>query len=379
MNERKTSSNLALRPEMKRKEPGQSLKSIPFVSINFLLLGIFHSSSKFWRFTFDFVASLLHLGMSYVVIRYDVRMEPSIFSFSICLHHCMGMSAFLLLMRKKSEIRSFLTSNSSLAPKLRKIDILWPLAFSVPVILEYVVLYLHPRTHYKGRFAIAALDHSPTLQLALVHLCFIVYMTWFELEPLCLILYSLGYCVLYNYKFDVVSSIFYGEHVNTFPSILLKFQSVTRKQQQFESVFGPFLLISLCYNFISTVFFIYLLNVLLINPRSYDLYHVLTGRLFLQAVSVGLIFVISIYDNKLKKFSRQIADQLELKLAECSAKDFLVITYLQRKIDSSINKPLTACEMVTIQRHVILTIATSCVTFAVLLIQINNGALNIKN
>lgn len=368
--------------EVAGEEARKSLfKTIPFVSLNCLLLGIPLSSSlKVLHLVLYAVALLLRFCMLGLALQDDIRMVTPMISLGDFFLHCMGSITFCVLMKKRSGIVAFLSSDSSSTSKMRKIDLLWPIIFFVPFLLEYAALCTDVNVfkYYKGKFLLSALDSHRTVQRVLIQLLVVVHLVWFGMEPLCVFIYALGYCVLYNHKLNVLTSISNKWHVNNFKSILLKLQSVTQKQEQFESAFGPFLFICLCYNFVSSVLFIYFLDFIYSNRSKGDFSHAVASRFFIQLISMGLVFLISIYNEKLRKLSFQISEQLELKLTESASEKFLAVTYLQSKINKSINRPLTACKMVTVRRQVVLTIAASCVTFSVLLIQINNGSLMAK-
>lgn len=352
-------------------------KFIPFVHINSLLLGVpLITPAQVHHRMLHIFSLLAHIFVFCFLVKRNFEQKNSMVIVSDLLYNSMGMIAFFLLLKKRKCIVDFISSDESLAPKLKRIDTVWTLTFSSFLFLEYFCVHLSPLLYefYETKFLLKFLNSFPTLQRILIHLMAIGYVIMFQTEPMCLVLYSLGYCVLYSYKFGVLKSTSSSWQVDSLRATLLKLQSVTKIHDQFERTFGPFLLVLLCYNFVSAVYFIYFLN-LLISSGVLEMYYTGAFTLFSQLISIVLILVISIYNERLKKLSLDLSDQLELNLGGNSVENFLMVKYLQCKIVKCINQPLTACKMVTIRRHIVLTIITSCVTFSVLFIQIYNGSL----
>lgn len=316
------------------------------------------------------------LWISYSAIKYDLKRDITMIFINQIAVCFLGYLTLILFLRKRREIVTFLKSDASLAPKFRRFDLIFPIFFLGPIVFHYIPLLSAKFSFelYEKKFLGSIFAFCPILQMIMSHLVLISTLTWFQLAPLCAILYSLGYSILFVYKVNTLTSISENFNSTQYKCILLKLTSVSVKQEQFESIFGPFLFICLCYNFLSTVYLIFVLQVIFLN-RSLHLSSFAASCLCIQAICIAFIFFISIYNEKLKKLSMRISSQLELNLIDNCPAHFWVVSYLQNRITSCINEPLTAWKMVTVDRQVILTIATSCVTFSVLFIQINNGSL----
>lgn len=355
-------------------------KVAPFTYIASLFFGVpLITPVKGHHEMLSVVTLLLRCYSVYAALIYDFTSEFSIVFLNQLALSFLGFVTLWLFINKRASIISFLSSDTASAPKLRRTDILCPILCLGPLLLQILpalcssVSYLYHKNKLVGSF----FDFSPILEYTVFSVFFALALNWFQVVPLCVILYSLGYCVLYTHKMTVLASISSNWHCITYSRILKMLKDVSAKQEQFEATFGPFLFISLCYNFLSTVYFIYGLK-LTISSRMAHLYYFMASCLLVQIICIGLIFFISICNEKVKKLSMFVSDQLESKFDQDISMTFLMVNYLQNKINSCINEPVTACKMVNVDRKIVLTIATSCVTFSVLFVQINDGALDSK-
>ena len=324
-----------------------------------------------------FIISLVpRIIYTYFSLKYDFENETPVIFINQLTIIALGFSFFFILSQKRSQIVTFLTCEPSLVSKFRRLELIYFFLFLVPIALYNLPIFFFPviRGSIEQKFIGPPWQFCPTLHQIVGQFLLVLCLIWFQLIPLSVSLYSLGFCVLHSYKLNISASVRADCKCKDYSSVICKMQLISRKHSQFESIFGPFLFIGLCYNFLTAVYFIKMIDILLGKPPPF-LFYFAAANVFAQATCFGMIFAISIYTQRTKEFLASISSHLEFELTQNSLGDFLMINYIRKKLDSLVNEPLTACKMITLDRQVILTIATSCVTFSVLLIQINNGAL----
>lgn len=353
-------------------------KLVPCVFANSILLGVpLSTPKKVSHCILHVIACFFRALSTYYAVK-DVFVSEAASSIALTMFVSCSLEVilFFLLLNKANAIISFLSSDSSLALKLKKIDLLLLPGCFCSVFLMCLPMFASESffNYSESIFGAPFFNSRSVPQRIWVYISTFFFSLIYQSVPLAVILYSLGYCVLHHFKVNILNSIANGWQMNTFHSIMVKLQSVTKKHEEFESIFGPFLLVCLGYNFIAVVCFIYFLNLAIVTRNMEEMYTI-AGELFIQLSTMGLIFVISIYNEKLRQQFIHVQEQMELLLVKNSGENTSLITYLLSKLDKSINEPLTACKLINIRRHVLLSIATSCVTFAVLLIQINSGNL----
>ena len=351
-------------------------KLTPFTFCGCAAYGVLFSVPVNVRHVIWFVAALLpRFWCTFVALRVHVhKKDPAIQVLTESVDFSLSFATFCFLWRKSSGIVTFLSSDASVAPKLHKVDRIWLVFLACLSVHTYLVFgYM---TDFKSFFLPAALDSSPRLKHALFYFCYWSYLAWFDLSSLvCITFYSAGFRVLHAYKLSTLDFIRNNWQSVTPRVIVSKLKEVSAKQRQFESIFGPLLLFSLCYDFLTTI---YLFSDLLfvVVEGTYIYYHTIVYIFYFKTVVFGTILSISRSNEALKDLSKGISDQFESKLIEgLPSRHFMVLRYLQNKIHSVINEPLTACKMVSLDRQIIVAYASSCISFSVLFIQINNGAL----
>ena len=363
----------------KNKSGGESsstkslFKLAPCTFILAFVLGIPLSSPlKFGHLILVLVAFLLRVWLTYCNLR---PLQLNIDSVNQMSYYSLAYLSFWLLAKKSRAIVQFISSNPHSTAKVRKLDILTFLFYFVVTVLTYIPLFDEEELESdKEAFVPKFLDFSPTLKEITFTLLLLYHTIWLQLSPLCAIIYALGYRVLFEFKMNTLTSLFTSFHPVNYRPFLAKLKSVRERQKQFESIFSCFLFLSLSYNFLATVFFFLNVKLLTSQGKSFYYYYIVYC-LFLQMMCIGWIFFVSFYNEKLKQTSDSVSAQLEMQLGENLPANSSLINFLQKKIHMSINEPLTACKMVTVDRQIVLATATSCVSFAVLVIQINNGAL----
>ena len=294
-------------------------------------------------------------------------------------------ATYWAIFKKRNLIFDFLASNSdaSLESRMRKIDLVGPLFYTALVVSKVLPL-LASRDLYEmfKRSLFSSIPESYyILTKTLIIVSVIFYKLLFLLSPICVVLYALGYQVLYSYKMKVLRFISNNLNSITFNCLVTKLEQVARKHKQFESIFGPLVLFCLCYNFFATVYFFILLEKLTsgrsLNFQPFDFYYFcyLAYCFLVEAIFIGLVICVSHCNDKIGGLSNDILESIELKLSQNLSSNFLLVDYLEGKIDNSFKEPLTAYKVVAVDKRVVFATAASCLSFAVLLIQINNGAL----
>lgn len=335
------------------------------------ILGIpLSSHSKSWHRILLLATLSLRVWLTYTNIRPDFTF--SLASIAQLSYYILGYMTFILIYRKKSDIASFVKSNAHLRWKLRKIDLLSLFLYSLVVVIIAIPLMQHKQMEYEANWA-----HSSFLSLKklLFSLLFFYQIIWLQMAPLTAILYTLGYCVLYNLKCRTLAQIFtHWDSVN-FRPLLFRLKIVSKKHQQFEAIFGPLLLICLIYNFILSVYFFYNLKLVSAEKgggRGGMYYFFIAFFVYIMSICISLILCVSHFNEKLKDLSNFVSDEIKTRLSDNFPANCPVITFLEKQINKTINEPMTACKLVTVDKQTVLAIAASCVSFAVLLIQIHD-------
>lgn len=305
----------------------------------------------------------------------------------IVIHLVFGFIALFVFARKRSDIVKFLTSlgHSSVIALHRKLDLLCLLFSLVPIVADFLGELAEMRalrSELKDQFDFIWLfEGYNNFNLGFIFFLFAHF--HFELMPICVTLYSFGYYALYAQKVQTLNCISkkFSSHIDqqelsiNYNSVMCELEAISEEQELFESTFGPFLFIALCNYFTANLNSIAIMcNLLLLRKKSIEFpgfYYSLAHYLFDQAVCVGLIFFVSLFNGRLRKMSTELFNQLRSNLNESQSMTFLMVNLMENKIHNSINEPLTAWKVVTLDRKVILTIATSCVTFSVLILQID--------
>ena len=347
-------------------------KLAPCTFIIAFILGIpLSSRSKSWHLLLFLASVLLRLRLACS----DLDSSRLDFAVAQLVYYGLALVTFCFFFKKRTQVVKFISSYPHLAPRLRRIDIVSLISYSmVLILLCYPLSDEGELALVMKAFPMSFLDHSPTLKHILFAMTYSYHLIWIQIAPLCVVMYALGYNVLFEYKWNILASICSSLHPVDYSPLLAKLKSVSDKQKQFESIFSCFLFVSLFYNFLATVFFF--LNVIFLISKGKSFYYCyIFFCLFIQIDSIGLVFFVSHYNKRIEAFSSSVSTQLELQLGKNLPVNSSLIIFLQKKIHEYINEPLTACEMVTVDRKIVLTTAASCVSFSVLLIQINNGAL----
>lgn len=357
-------------------------RSIPFTQIHAAIVGAPLSKPwSQWHVIWSVAILLARLWVTWIFLEYNIKRNKSIETLNDLAFFFLAHVTYILILLKKNLIIDFLASEGSSAPKLRKIDLLGPLVYGVIIVITIIpaIGSKNAMDRFKRLFLSSIPDSFCTLSNILVFTLQILYKLWFQLAPICAVIYALGYQVLYYYKVNVLKSISSNLNSLTLNGFLAKLKQVIHKQKQFESIFGPFILYCVCYNFFVNVYIFIHIQRLVSQEREIDfsnfsLYYIAYSVL-VEAMSIGLIICISRCNEKIQSLSSDISDLIEVKLSKDLACNFLLVKYLQKKMHTSFNRPLTAHKIVDINKRVVLTTTASCFSFAVLLIQINNGAL----
>ena len=350
-------------------------KIIPFTYIICTFFGVSLSThSKIHHRVTHFVFSLLRILCLYSFVRPEIYPGNAMKVINQTLFYLVGLIFYWLFIGRRKAIVTFLLSNASAISKMKSINILHPLLVLVPHLLTGMFFFFSSVRDYQKNLFGPISECCPSFALVLFYVIFSVGSLLFQ-PTLCMVMYVLGYCVLYTEKSSVLTSIGRNWKSVEYDVIVRQLKSVSDKQEHFECIFGPFLFICLYQIFSSTVQLIYLIRALLLY-RSLICFA--ASILLTQVSCVGLIFYVCICNDRLKSQAASISFQMEEQLVGHSATTLLLISKLQRRISETINEPLTAWKMMTVDRQIVLSIAASCVSFSVLYIQINNGALSSK-
>lgn len=368
-----------LRPD----SPGKSfIRLIPLTQLSCVAAGIFLCNpTRKWHMVWSLVTVLLRLWMAYCYASEEIKARGTIESINEVTFYSFTFVSYILLAKKKSSTVQFLSSEKLSPVDLRKVDLLCLLFYlgavamtTIPEVESPILFGLNKKKVFGS-----LLRSFPTVESIMCFLSLVIYNFWFQLAPLFSVIYALGYMVLYSCKLNALNFIETNLHQLDHRSLMLKLKQVKCKQKQFESIFGPFLLLVLGNNFLATMYFFLILKLMIADESglyyNYCLYYI-AYCVHIEIICIGLIFCIAHYNAKIKDLSDEVLGQIEAKSSGNLHLNFLLVKYLQEKINKSINDPLTACGMVNVDRQIVLGIAASCISFAVLLIQINNGALN---
>lgn len=323
-----------------------------------------------------FVSFALRLFQSYIMMEPAISGGMTMISINYLLSMVLSYTLYGLFLQKREAIVQFLSSASEVS-KMKSIDRLQPLLHFGPILLSELGFLASSAKPYQKDWFGSTLACCPTVKLALHHLMFLLGLTLFQTSTLCMVMYALGYCLLHAEKSSVLTSISKNWKSVEYEVIINQLKSVADKQEHFECIFGPFLFICLCQTFLITVYLIYMLQQVIQHYFPQWTCLIFSASL-IQVSSIGLIFFVSICNDRLKRQAASVSSQMEANLSGHSARTLWLIGHLQKKIKHTINEPLTACKMMTVDRQIVLSIAASCVSFSVLYIQINNGALNSK-
>lgn len=355
---------------------------IPWTQLGFLVAGIvlFNPTRK-RHVVWSFLTILLRLWLCYSYVSERIKTSSTIETMNEFTFYSFAYGTYILLVKKKSKIVHFLSSEPLSAVNLRKVDLLCVAFYLGSVLLTTIPVVESPILFESNKKMLlgSLFTSCPIIRTILCILFLALFIFWFQLSPLCSTTYALGYTVLYSYKVNALNCISANLHQMSHQSLILKLKEVKSKQKQFESIFGPLLFIVLCNNFLATIYFFLILKLMISEAGliyyNYCLYYI-AYCVLIVTTCIGLIFYIAHYNGKIKDLSDEVSEQIEAKSGEHLHSNYLLVNYLQRKVNKSINDPLTACGMVNVDRQIVLGIAASCVSFSVLLIQINNGALN---
>ena len=352
------------------------LRLVPCTSIVCCAFGILLTTPTRVHHVLLFGATaLVYLWVSLVMMRDNSpRERASIEVVDAAIYYSLAQITLWFLWAKKSAMVNYLSCDVSWNERwtMRRTDFLWVL-FSAGAVIH--ACSMSQSTEPFASLLTSGLDSHPRLKSILSVALSVLHKLWFEMAPLtCMTLYLLGFQVLYARKFHALASISRDWPLANPQSILLRMKQVSLKHQQFECVFGPFLFFCLCYNFLVTVYFIYSLK-LLISEGKYASINIVVFSVFEQVICFAIILFISRRCEGLKDMAKALSDQLEARLADTPPASYSMVHYLQNKVHTSINEPLTACRMVVLDKQIVLAFVSSCVSFSVLFIQINNGAL----
>lgn len=350
-------------------------KLIPFTFVNSFIFGVPLSAEVKFHHRILFSVSLsLRLWVSYVYFKKNIERQVRMDIINQWTFYTLSYVTLGVFVRKRVRIANYLLLDPSLGPKLRKIDLLSLLFFLATLGLTLMPLLIGGLHESNEQILVPSFfDFCPLLKRIIFWTLSVLYTLWFHLVPLCASIYALGYCVLYDFKYRTLATI--SDNWATPHVLILKLRGVSLRQEQFESTFGPFLLVCLFYNFIVSVYLFCTLK--LLNSEGLKHYYFyITFCFYIQAICIGLILSVSHFNEKLKVLSNLLLGQIKLKLGQDLQVNSCLINFWQNEINNSINEPLTACKLLVIDRQIVLTIAASCVSFSVLWIQINNGALN---
>ena len=353
-------------------------RTVPFTHIICIIFGVPLSSPRKRHHLVTYLAFfLLRIVTSYGVLEPEMSSGVSLVAIAHVLSLLFGFFVYWLLIQRREVIVTFLSSNAEAVGKMKNIDRLHPLMHCGPILLADITFSVSSVGPCQKELFASALDCCPTLRLVLCEAMLLLALFLYQTATLCMVTYALGYCVLYAEKSSVLTLIGRTWKSVEYDVIVRQLKSVSVKQERFESIFGPFLFICLCQTFLNTVDLIYTIQVVLFHRMNSLTLFVASG-LLTQVSCVGLTFYVCICNDRLKSQAASVSFQMEQQLARHSATTLLLISKLQRRISETINEPLTAWKMLTVDRQIALSIAASCVSFSVLYIQINNGALNSK-
>ena len=360
------------KPENCRKE--SLFRTIPFTYIIFLTSGICLSNvSKIAQFTTYLVFLVLRVLFACAMLKFEFELDVSMVAISHVMNFFLAFIAYGLLIRKRQAIIDFVMSDVTARTGLKRIDLLFSLAHFGSIVFMIISLFVIPEEYSVFDF----MDCCPRLSAVLMYIFLAVNLVLFQITTPCAFIHALGYCVLYTEKFNVLNSISreIQEQSLDYNCTLKRLKSVSAKQDQFEFIFGPFLFLSLLIFFILTVFLIYYVQVSLLY-RTFDFLFITVYSFFIQMACMGHIFFVSICNDRLRTKAADVSSQLEENLTAYPTRTLWLIGHLQKKIDETINQPLTAWKMMIVDRKIVLSTAASCVSFSVLYIQISNGSLN---
>lgn len=359
-----------------RKEDEDAKKSvvkvIPFTCLYSFFFGIpLVSPFRFRHLILLSVTLSLRIWATYQYYVFNINVRPAIELSTVTAIYAIAYVLFYILVKRRIEIVKFISSDASLAPRMRKLDLIWLLFYSGMLIHAYFwYIHLVSKSETVESFLIPVF--SPFVRSSMLFTFMVLNIMWFELSPLCVTLYFLGFNVLYSYKLNTLNSIL-NESMSA-RNILMEMKKVSIKHHQFETTFGPFAFFCFCYSFFATVYFFFNLKLVIQAGKSYY-YYSICFCLLVVTLCFGMIYLVSCRNERLRLLTNLLLDQLEAKLIDGSPGNHFMIFYLRNKISTAINEPLTACRMVFLDRQIIFAFLGSCVSFSVLYIQINNGAL----
>ena len=361
-----------LKPENRRKE--SLFRTIPFTYIICFTSGVILSNvCKIAQLGTDLVFLLVRISLTYNILKFEFEKDISMVAVGHAMHCLLGFITFGLLIKKRQAITNFVMSDVTARSGLKRIDLLFSLVHFVPMVFVSIPFYIKPFDLTMVDF----MDCCPRLRVVIIYFFFAANSLVFQVVTPCVFIHALGYCVLYTEKSNVLNSISreIQEQSLDYNCILKRLKSVSAKQDQFEFIFGPFLFLSLIILFLFTVFVIYFVQ-LLFSYQSLERLLLVLYSIFMQITCMGHIFFVSICNDRLRTKAADVSSQLEENLTAYPTRTLWLIGHLQKKIDETINQPLTAWKMMIVDRKIVLSTAASCVSFSVLYIQISNGSLN---
>ena len=344
---------------------------LPLTIVSCNLFGVpFCSSYKWPHWILISTLLIIRIWCTFDNFKFNLdHNRPGIQTLNEIAFYSISFVAYWFLVRNRKKMIAFLTSEASASPKLRKVDFMWlALFFAFIAHASGVTKDKSERVLVLPNFQLPIVKDITSLIISLLELMFFDFCPHF-----CTIIYLIAFHVLYMHKLNVLQFICNKWQSKSPQVLFLQLREASLKQSTFEDVFSPFLLISLFANFcVSVYFFFNLKSIFTDNETSYKsvIYSFCT-----EGFTFGVIFFISCRNERLKELSSALCDHLHLALIQQSSANYCMINHLEKKINEAINEPLTVCKLVTVERQLVLAFVSSCISFSVLFIQINNGAL----
>lgn len=357
-------------------------KCIPCTFTLCLLFGVILSKpSEFYKQVIHVLIYLVLLSLL-LVSRLEYSYEclncwSSFFTIDVVIYFILGFVAFSFVSLKRSKMITFLSSDCSLASQFRKLDLMGLVVVIVPFLIISPTEFL--KKDYKG-FTLFQSDVFES-----VNSCesFCLREIWavlgsclhFNLIPLFSTLYSLGFCVIYNYKTNTLNSIRHKfsdeadlqQLTTQYDSVVSELEAVAEKQKQFEATFGPLLFLALCSFFIAILGSTENILTSLYLSRVHGPLLCFWFLLFCfdQFVFAGLIFSVSSFNEALRKKSKSISNELRSKVCQNQSLTISMVNNIENRIYESINGPLTFWKLITL-KTTFFTVSILCIAVSVI-------------
>ena len=191
---------------------GSLFKLMPCTHIHLIILGApVCDCWKLWHIALLVVTSLIRLWMTWRYLSRNFAVSEAIETFNEIAFYAYAYATFWVILRRLNLIFDFLASNygASLESKMRKIDLVGPLIY-VTMTATTVIPIIASRDvfeEFKNFVFPSFFDSFFILTKILILFYLVSYKLWFQLSPICVVIYALGYAVLYSYKMKVLKFI----------------------------------------------------------------------------------------------------------------------------------------------------------------------------